>query len=233
MSYTIDATNPLEPTDAEIAKFGAAELRAIKAYIQTTIVPRLLASATLPRTVPPGTIIPYLGTSAPAGWILVPGNLTSDFPAIGNAASGATVYAAADAADLYAVLWQNPASIAYTSGGTQTAKGASAAADFAALKNLSIPQIGGRTPFIPDTAGSKLSNTKIGSDTVTIAAANLPDHTHDLTGVNISDATGIYYQGTGPTATKFGGATGTVVEAHGQAMTVIPKGFVFNWLIAK
>lgn len=65
---------------------------------------------------------------------------------VGNAASGATLRANSDASALFAVIWNNvPDEQApiYDSGGTQTARGASAAADFAAGKRLMIPPMAG------------------------------------------------------------------------------------------
>jgi hypothetical protein len=59
---------------------------------------------------------------------------------IGNATSGATEYAAADASALFAFLWNNlPDSIAPVS----TGRGATAAADFAANKTIVVPTMQG------------------------------------------------------------------------------------------
>ena len=43
MSYPpIDPTNAAEPTDLRLAIYGAEELRKLKEYIQTEVVPKLV-----------------------------------------------------------------------------------------------------------------------------------------------------------------------------------------------
>lgn len=37
--YTIEPTNPAQPTDDKPAGYAGAELRALKAYIQASIIP--------------------------------------------------------------------------------------------------------------------------------------------------------------------------------------------------
>lgn len=59
---------------------------------------------------------------------------------IGNAASNATARANADTYALFAVLWAEAAYTIRTSGGVITARGGSAAADFAANKQMSLPE---------------------------------------------------------------------------------------------
>lgn len=74
-------------------------------------------------------------SATPTGWILM------DNGTIGNAGSGATNRANADTEDLYTLLWDSiPDVWAPVSGG----RGASAAADFAALKTLRLPLTSGR-----------------------------------------------------------------------------------------
>lgn len=75
-----------------------------------------------------------LRTGTMTGWVRMNGRT------IGNATSGATEYAAADAANLFAFLWNNlPDSIAPVS----TGRGATAAADFAANKTIVVPTMQG------------------------------------------------------------------------------------------
>lgn len=81
-----------------------------------------------------GDPLPRWRTGTITGWVRMNG-LT-----LGDATSGATEYAAADAADLFAYLWAwLPDSIAAVS----TGRGASAAADFAANKTIVIPTMQG------------------------------------------------------------------------------------------
>lgn len=81
-----------------------------------------------------GTIFDYMGTSAPTGALKCNG------ATIGSAASGAT-NASAEYAALFALLWAWNAtdSPILDSAGAGTTRGASAAADFAANKRLTLP----------------------------------------------------------------------------------------------
>lgn len=88
--------------------------------------------------VPTGTVVPYLGKTAPSGWLKLNGTT------IGSAGSGATGRANADTAELYALIWNNfdnTEAPIQTSSGTLTTRGASAAADFAANKRLPLPDL--------------------------------------------------------------------------------------------
>lgn len=82
----------------------------------------------------PGWIAPMARMTAPPGWLRIDGKT------IGNAASGATSRANADTAALFAELWAFPAASApiFDSTGAASTRGASAAADFAAGKRLSL-----------------------------------------------------------------------------------------------
>jgi len=116
--------------------FGRALLAAASVAAQQTI----LTSSGWP--VPTGTLIFGLFAAAPAGYIDLNGGT------IGSTASGASTRANADTINLYTEIWNNTAVAdlpIYTSAGAVTAKGASAAADFAANKRLTIPD--GRAAF--------------------------------------------------------------------------------------
>lgn len=90
--------------------------------------------------VPTGAIMGFYKTTAPTGWLKVNGDT------IGSAASGAT-HADDLTEDLFLELWaedQTANQLAiFTSGGSSSTKGASAAADWAADKRLSLPEIRG------------------------------------------------------------------------------------------
>lgn len=79
-----------------------------------------------------------LYTSAPAGWVKANGGT------IGNASSGGTTRANADTEALFALIWTNTAvadlPIQDSAGGAST-KGASAAADYAANKRITLPDM--------------------------------------------------------------------------------------------
>lgn len=130
----------------------------------------------------------YHGTSAPAGYVRANG-LT-----IGNASSNATERANADTANLYSLLWSaysNTVLPIQDSTGSASTRGMTAAADYAANKRLPLPDKRGRvsaglddmgnsaagrlgtvitTPTVPGSVG--------GTETVALATANLPAHTH-------------------------------------------------------
>lgn len=86
----------------------------------------------------PGEIKQGLFAAVPTGWI-VPDGTT-----IGNAASGAG-RANADTVDLYAQLWALDAAVSpiYTSAGAASSRGANAAADYAANKRITVPDLRG------------------------------------------------------------------------------------------
>jgi hypothetical protein len=78
---------------------------------------------------PPGTLIDLVGTlaAAPAGWVLAKDGT------LGSAASGATIRANADCANLYAHLWNG---VSNTYAPVTGGRGATAAADFGANKPI-------------------------------------------------------------------------------------------------
>jgi len=104
-----------------------------------------------------------------AGWLLANG-LT-----IGDAASGGTARAAADTQSLYTILW-NQTAIDYcpmeTSAGAVTSKGATAAADFAAHKRITLPNFLGRSMVGVGTgAWSATFTADAGTDRITLSRA--------------------------------------------------------------
>jgi microcystin-dependent protein len=132
-----------------------------------------------------GDLWPSLATGPRSGWGRMNGNT------LGNAASGATERANADAAGLYALLWNNCAdAIAPVSGG----RGASAAADFAANKTITLPNTQGRALIgvngmggaladlltaITFTAGNQASvGSTTGAATHTLTVPQIPSHDH-------------------------------------------------------
>lgn len=150
---------------------------------------------------------------------------------IGNAASGATERANADTEDLFAELYNaldNAA--APVSGG----RGASAAADFAANKTITLPDLRGRGPIGLETMGStnagrlagvpnygpsdSNSGTNVGyvvgEHTHVLTEAQLPSHTHALTGITVS-STGAHTH----TAT-----TTTTGSGHGHTVNITDPG---------
>lgn len=132
----------------------------------------------------------FWGTSLPAGYIWASGKT------IGSAASNATERANADTLDLYTMLWNgysNSILPIYDSAGAPTIRGSSAAADFAANKQLSVIDKRGRVSAGKDdmggTAANRLTATTVspngttlgasgGEQTHTLITSEMPSHTH-------------------------------------------------------
>lgn len=113
---------------------------------------------------PVGTVIQGFWVAAPTGYVLLNGS------SIGNAASGAT-YAAADATALFSLMW---ASVSNDYAAVSTGRGANAAADFAANKTLTLPDIRERVAI-----GYKATESIAG--VAAVMGATLGEHTHQLT----------------------------------------------------
>lgn len=152
-----------------------------------------------------GDVKPTFKTVADAGWIMMLDGT------LGNAGSGAlnaaTVYQA-----LYTLLWTNissPSANAWcaVTGGL----GASAAADWAGLKPLALPKILGRA-LIGAGAGAGLTSrvlgTSLGTETVTLAASNIPT----ITATNASQSITV------------SGNQGNIVQNNGSISSVNASG---------
>lgn len=112
-------------------------------------------------------------TTADTGWVM------ANDGSIGSASSSATTRANADTEALFTLLWNNITDTwAPVSGG----RGASASADFAANKTLTIPKALGRAIAVAG-GGSGLTNralgTVLGEETHTLTIAEMPSHTHN------------------------------------------------------
>lgn len=130
--------------------------------------------ATVSALVPTGARGSFYMTSAPAGWIIGNGGT------IGSASSGATTRANADTQNLFNLFWAqfNDATLPIqTSGGAASTRGASAAADWAANKRLTVFEL--RTRY---DRGADLSLGFDVSLTVgTTQADEIKAHTHGVT----------------------------------------------------
>jgi hypothetical protein len=115
-----------------------------------------------------------LKTTADSTWVMM------DDGTIGDGSSGATTRANADTSDLFTLLWNNVSdTYAPVSGG----RGASAAADFAAHKKISLTKVLGRALAISG-AGSGLTSRSLGQtlgeETHVLTTSEMPSHTHTL-----------------------------------------------------
>lgn len=124
-------------------------------------------------------------TATEAGWVRANGRT------IGSASSGATERANSDTQALFIHLWNTNSGLAVSGG-----RGASAAADWSANKTIELPDARGRVLASLDNMGNsaagRLSLTYFGaspttlgagggSQSTTLAAGNLPPHTHSGT----------------------------------------------------
>lgn len=132
--------------------------------------------------IPTGVILPYGATTAPTGWVRANGRT------VGNAASSATERANADTETLFAFLWTHYSDSVCA---VSTGRGASAAADYAANKTITLPDMRGRSFFGLDDMGSTdagrlgtvitsdtTNGATGGAETVTLSESQLPSHTH-------------------------------------------------------
>lgn len=111
-------------------------------------------------------------TTADSGWVLM------DDKSIGDGSSGASGRANADTVDLYTLLWTN---VIDTWCPVSSGRGASAAADFAAHKTLTLPKTLGRA-LARYGSGSGLTarvlGEKLGEETHVQTTGELASHTH-------------------------------------------------------
>lgn len=142
-------------------------------------------------------------TVADTGWVFM------NDGTIGDATSGGTTRANADTSALFTLLWNNTANAQCA---VSTGRGANAAADFAAHKTIALPKTLGRA-LACYGSGSGLTARVLaeilGTETVTIAQANLPAVTIAVTGTIPT----IYRNDAGPLNTT--GNTDLVPEVSG------------------
>lgn len=152
-----------------------------------------------------GDFKPTLKTTADAGWVMM------DDHTIGDASSNATTRANADTSNLYTLIWTNVSNTyapIYDSSGVVSTRGASAAADFAAHKQLALTKTLGRA-LASAGGGSGLTSRSLGQtlgeETHTLTQAELPNCTFN-TSLSITDPT-IQNQGTYKVASSNNGIT--------------------------
>jgi len=114
--------------------------------------------------VPVGVFYPTFATTESTGFLLMQGGT------IGDASSGANKRANADTANLFAFLWNN---LTQSEAAVSGSRGASAVADFAAHKTITIPDMRGRLP---------LGKTASGTGSTLGGIGGALDHTHLVKG---------------------------------------------------
>ena len=167
---------------------------------------------------PTGSVFDYIGATEPSGYVFLSG-LT-----IGNGSSGGTGRANADTSALFTLLWD---SMANTEAAVSSGRGASAAADFAANKTITLPDARGRTIAGKDNMGgttaSRLTSgesgivgttlgTSGGSQTHALTTAQLAVHSHANTATTNANTGTAITSGTGKGAC--GGNTGATVTMN-------------------
>jgi len=187
--------------------------------------------------IPVGVMLPYGAATAPSGWVRANGRT------IGNAASSATERANADTLALFTFLWTN---FANTECAVSGGRGANAAADYAANKTISLPDMRGRGFFGLDDMGSTAAGrlgsiitssttngASGGTETHTLTASQLPSHTH--TGTTNADGSHTHTltaenfvanNGSGSTFTtlRVSGSTNITGGTHSHAFTTDAAG---------
>jgi len=194
------------------------------AWMSPLRVAEAIAALVTASSEPTGVVKDYVGSTAPTGYVFLSGRT------IGSAASSATERANADTEDLYTLLWN---SMADTEAAVSTGRGASAAADFAANKTLTLPDargrviagkdnMGGSTASRITNAGAGIVGTTLGvaggSQTHTLITAELASHAHQE-----NSASGLAYVNDGG-STNIIGWSGSVGNNNGSPLNTASAG---------
>ena len=206
----------------------ASELESLAAVASTLVSLAASGGGTV------GEIRPVLRASAPTGWLLLNGS------SIGSASSGATT-ASADMEDLFTALWTD---LSDTHAPVSSGRGASAAADWAANKTLTLPDGRGRN-LIGAGTGAGLTARTLGDDSIGSEDAITVAHTHAagsltttaISGVTVSYSASVDNTGAANFVTNVtedsAGTVGGTTESTGSSGTGanIQPSLVVNWII--
>lgn len=138
-----------------------------------------------PAPVDPNAVLTTGDIKARYGEGLEPGYVRGNGRTIGSATSGATERANSDVQPLFEFLWNADPNLVVLGG-----RGGSAAADWAANKQITLPDFRGRAVVGLDDMGNIAANIltgatalgwKGGAETVTLTAAQMPSHGHNVT----------------------------------------------------
>ena len=145
-----------------------------------------LIAAAIALQTPTGVIRPFVGAAANAGWVLLDGRT------LGNATSGASSRANADAEMLFRLLWDRCTN---TECPVIGGRGSTASSDFAASKRITLPDARGRVLAGLDNMGGTASNRLTvagggvdgatlaafgGAQSVTLDGTQIPAHAHGI-----------------------------------------------------
>ena len=172
---------------------------------------------------PVGVVQAYSGSSAPAGWLLLNG------ATIGSAASTAT-NKSDDYEALYTLWWNDMADAQATVAG---GRGVSAAADFAANKNMTMPNATGKAIFGREASSSLLTSAVSLDGSVlgnTGGDEESQAHTH-LLSLNVLESAveaGTTSKFTGNPNDPTGAASG---NKHGGDSGNVPPAIILTWIV--
>lgn len=178
--------------------------------------------AQIDAAVPIGTLISGMFTVAPSGYVLAAGTTIGK---VGSVAALASVVTQG----LYELLW---AACSNTVCPVSSGRGASAAADYAALKTLQLPDLRGYAPIALDNLGGSAAGRAAawtslgavgGAATHTLSTTEMPTHNHGVTDPGHTH-TNVRMTQTGLSFTGPGGGTAWVpngTEATGSSTTGI------------
>jgi microcystin-dependent protein len=179
-------------------------------------------TAVSPPPPPPGTVTLQTGDLVwNYGTSIIPGRVRANGKTIGNALSGASEFADPSTQNLFTWLWNGDPNLVVIGG-----RGLTAAADYAANKAITLPDVNGRTPFGLDGMGSlptgRLTGATFtsgnastlgstgGTAQETLTTAQLPAHTHTATTQSAGS-----HQHTGTTAASGAAAVNAVTDVQG------------------
>ncbi len=129
---------------------------------------------------------------------------------IGNAASGATTRANADTEALFTLLWTN---IIDAWAPVSTGRGASAAADYAANKTITLPRTLGRALAVSGsgaTLTARVLGEYLGAETHTLVTGEMPSHAHAEYTTDGATGKSAAYEGSGTDNTIAPSGTGGI-----------------------
>ena len=120
---------------------------------------------------PTGACSPFIGVTAPSGYVLAEGGT------IGNAISSASVRANADTKNLFELFWN---SMANAEAPVSTGRGGNAEDDFNANKNIVITDLRKSAPFGTGGVLPAIHGKAFGAEDHTLSVPELAEHDHTM-----------------------------------------------------
>ena len=177
-------------------------------------------------SIPVGSILPFTGSTPPAGYLLCNGTT------LGSSSSTAAI--ANDIwKPLYTILWATATTV--WSAGVQVPKGASADADWTANKLINVPDYRGRT-IVGAGQGVALTGRALGAiggeETHLLTVGEMPSHTHSTTWPTFNETgTNADRMVSGGTTPKLPFGLSTNATGGGLAHNTMPPFAAASWII--